>query len=36
MAVAEEKLSDFRARTLEKIGDVRTVRRPVPEGGSRS
>lgn len=28
MAVAEEKLSDFRARTLEKVGEVRAVRRP--------
>lgn len=33
MAVAEEKLSDFRARTLEKVGEVRAVRRPVPPGG---
>lgn len=32
MAVAEEKLSDFRARTLEKVGDVRAVRRPVAPG----
>ena len=29
MAVAEEKLADFRARTLEKVGDVKAVRRPV-------
>lgn len=29
MAVAEEKLADFRARTLEKVGDVRAVRRPL-------
>lgn len=36
MAVAEEKLNDFRVRTLAKIGEVRTVRRPVPGGGSRS
>ena len=28
MAVAEEKLSEFRARTLEKVGEVRAVRRP--------
>lgn len=28
MAVVEEKLADFRARTLEKVGDVRVVRRP--------
>lgn len=28
MAVVEEKLSDFRARTMEKVGDVRAVRRP--------
>jgi hypothetical protein len=29
MAVAEERLADFRARTLEKVGEVRAVRRPV-------
>ena len=29
MAVAEEPLSDFKARTLEKIGDVRMIRRPA-------
>lgn len=29
MAVAEEKLADFRARTLAKVGEVRAVRRPV-------
>ncbi|MCR9175323.1 MAG: C40 family peptidase [Alphaproteobacteria bacterium] len=34
MAVAEERLSEFRARTLEKIGDVRTVRRPVLLAGT--
>ena len=28
MAVAEEPLADFRARTVARIGDVRTVRRP--------
>ncbi|NQW11414.1 MAG: C40 family peptidase [Alphaproteobacteria bacterium] len=33
MAVAEEKLSEFRARTLDSVGEVRTVRRPV---GSRN
>ena len=27
MAVAEEKLSEFRARTLDSVGEVRTVRR---------
>ena len=32
MAVAEEKLSDFRARTMEKVGDVRAVRRPAVGG----
>ena len=32
MAVAEEKLADFRARTLERVGDVRAVRRPVAAG----
>lgn len=32
MAVAEEKLSDFRERTLEKVGDVRAIRRPVAAG----
>ena len=32
MAVAEEKLSDFRERTLEKVGDVRAIRRPVADG----
>ena len=34
MAVAEERLSEFRARTLEKVGDVRTVRRPMLPAGS--
>lgn len=28
MAVVEEKHADFRARTLDKVGDVRAVRRP--------
>ncbi|MEQ9332317.1 NlpC/P60 family protein [Thalassobaculum sp.] len=32
MAVAQERLADFRARTLEKVGDVRAVRRPVAAG----
>lgn len=34
MAVAEEKLADFRVRTLEKVGEVRAVRRPVPSGAA--
>jgi cell wall-associated NlpC family hydrolase len=34
MAVAEERLSEFRARTLEKVGEVRTVRRPVLAAGA--
>jgi hypothetical protein len=29
MAVAEERLSEFRARTVETIGEVRTIRRPI-------
>jgi len=34
MAVAEEKLADFRARTLVKVGDVRAVRRPLAAGAT--
>lgn len=34
MAVAEERLSEFRARTAETVGEVRTVRRPSLPGSA--